>query len=158
MAFLKSPLGLAIVAFLAVFVGGSVALNALIPTTCRDGWHSPSIGRKGACSWHGGVTDHGKGALTLLFSGAAAFGAFGWRGSRQRSTNEAPTPPPFSLPRQQSPLPLPPPRAPDGAVACPMCGALMVKRLARRGRSRGKEFWGCSQYPSCHGTRNIPLH
>ena len=24
-------------------------------TRCRDGWHSPSIGQQGACSWHGGV-------------------------------------------------------------------------------------------------------
>lgn len=26
-----------------------------ITRQCRDGWGSPSIGRPGACSWHGGV-------------------------------------------------------------------------------------------------------
>jgi hypothetical protein len=26
-----------------------------ITQQCRDGWGSPSIGRPGACSWHGGV-------------------------------------------------------------------------------------------------------
>jgi len=38
---------------------------------------------------------------------------------------------------------------------CPVCNALMVKRLARRGVSAGSSFWGCSNYPSCRGTRAI---
>jgi hypothetical protein len=25
------------------------------PARCADGWNSPSIGKQGACSWHGGV-------------------------------------------------------------------------------------------------------
>ena len=37
-----------------------VALGYLLgPATCRDGWASPSIGRSGACSHHGGVAGHG---------------------------------------------------------------------------------------------------
>src|ERR1041385_1868020 len=36
---------------------------------------------------------------------------------------------------------------------CPVCNALMVKRLARRGSSAGSTFWGCSSYPKCRGTR-----
>ena len=38
---------------------------------------------------------------------------------------------------------------------CPVCNALMVKRLARRGVSAGSSFWGCSNYPRCRGTRAI---
>jgi Topoisomerase DNA binding C4 zinc finger len=38
---------------------------------------------------------------------------------------------------------------------CPVCNALMVKRLARRGVSAGSSFWGCSNYPKCRGTRAI---
>lgn len=38
---------------------------------------------------------------------------------------------------------------------CPICNALMVKRLARRGSRGGSTFWGCSNYPKCHGTRAI---
>jgi len=38
---------------------------------------------------------------------------------------------------------------------CPVCNALMVKRLARRGVSAGSTFWGCSNYPQCRGTRAI---
>ena len=36
-----------------------VGLSSLIPEPrCRDGWESPSIGRQGACSHHGGVERH----------------------------------------------------------------------------------------------------
>ena len=38
---------------------------------------------------------------------------------------------------------------------CPICNALMVKRLARRGSRSGSTFWGCSNYPKCPGTRAI---
>lgn len=41
-----------------------------------------------------------------------------------------------------------------GSVACPLCGASMVLRTARRGRRRGKQFWGCSRFPSCMGSRS----
>lgn len=30
----------------------------------------------------------------------------------------------------------------------------MVLRLARRGRNAGNEFWGCSTFPTCRGTRD----
>jgi len=36
-------------------------------------------------------------------------------------------------------------------VVCPKCGAPMVERTGRNGR-----FYGCSRYPDCRGTRNIP--
>lgn len=38
---------------------------------------------------------------------------------------------------------------------CPICHAAMVKRTARKGRNPGQQFWGCSEYPKCHGTRNF---
>ena len=38
---------------------------------------------------------------------------------------------------------------------CPICNALMVKRVARRGSRSGSNFWGCSNYPKCRGTRAI---
>ncbi len=36
------------------------------------------------------------------------------------------------------------------SVTCPKCGAPMVKRTGPRG-----EFWGCSTFPKCRGTRPI---
>ena len=38
---------------------------------------------------------------------------------------------------------------------CPMCGAPMIKRIAKKGINAGKEFYGCSRYPSCKGIRSI---
>jgi len=33
-----------------------ITLSVLWPMACADGWLSPSIGKLGACSWHGGVS------------------------------------------------------------------------------------------------------
>lgn len=43
----------------------------------------------------------------------------------------------------------------DDAPSCPLCGKPMVKRMAKKGINSGKEFWSCSAYPQCNGTRNI---
>jgi len=39
--------------------------------------------------------------------------------------------------------------------ACPKCGADMKKRIANKGAHAGKEFWGCSTFPKCNGTRPL---
>ena len=44
-----------------------------------------------------------------------------------------------------------PSSSPGSQPACPRCGSPMVKRKGPRG-----EFWGCSKYPACKGTRPIP--
>ena len=41
------------------------------------------------------------------------------------------------------------------APACPLCGKPMIKRVAKKGINSGKEFWSCSAYPECCGTRKI---
>ena len=43
----------------------------------------------------------------------------------------------------------------DDAPDCPDCGSEMVRRTARTGRNAGNDFWGCSDYPECRGTRDI---
>lgn len=40
-------------------------------------------------------------------------------------------------------------------VACPVCGAPMKVRLAKKGANAGSQFLGCSRYPECRGTRNL---
>jgi four helix bundle suffix protein len=40
-------------------------------------------------------------------------------------------------------------------LTCPLCGKLMVLRTARKGERAGAQFWGCSGYPECRGTRPI---
>jgi hypothetical protein len=42
-------------------------------------------------------------------------------------------------------------RAPD----CPLCGKPLVLRTARQGPRAGSQFWGCSSYPECKGTRKL---
>jgi restriction system protein len=41
-------------------------------------------------------------------------------------------------------------------VDCPRCHSPMIRRTARRGNMAGQDFWGCSTYPRCRGTRDIP--
>lgn len=36
---------------------------------------------------------------------------------------------------------------------CPLCGAEMVLKVAKKGKMAGQEFWSCSRYPECKGTR-----
>ncbi|MGV8075322.1 MAG: restriction endonuclease [Syntrophobacteraceae bacterium] len=40
----------------------------------------------------------------------------------------------------------------DGS-ACPLCGAEMVLRTAKKGAKAGEKFWGCSTFPKCRSTK-----
>ena len=51
-----------------------VLFQALPDPVCKDGWASPSIGRQGACSHHGGVRTSILPLLALVTS--IGFGAF----------------------------------------------------------------------------------
>lgn len=42
----------------------------------------------------------------------------------------------------------------SGAPACPRCGKPMLRRTIQKGNKQGLQFWGCSDYPNCNGTRN----
>lgn len=54
-----------------------------------------------------------------------------------------------------TPAPIPLPDASPAAPACPQCGNTMILRTARKGQHAGSQFWGCPQYPRCHGTRQL---
>lgn len=41
------------------------------------------------------------------------------------------------------------------ARICPRCNSPMVLRTAARGRYAGRQFWGCSTYPSCSAVINV---
>jgi len=51
---------------------------------------------------------------------------------------------------QKTPMPVS--NGVDGS-ACPLCGAEMVLRTAKRGSKAGEKFWGCSGFPKCRGTK-----
>lgn len=39
--------------------------------------------------------------------------------------------------------------------ACPRCGSPMVLRETKNSQNAGNQFWGCSNFPQCKGTRSI---
>lgn len=43
----------------------------------------------------------------------------------------------------------------ENAPKCPVCGKPMLKRTAKKGANAGSQFWSCSDYPSCTGTRKL---
>lgn len=43
----------------------------------------------------------------------------------------------------------------DKAPNCPLCGKPLALRTARKGPRAGSQFWGCSGYPECKGTRAL---
>ena len=38
---------------------------------------------------------------------------------------------------------------------CPVCKSAMIRRTAKKGPNPGSQFWGCSKFPECCGTRNV---
>ena len=70
---------------------------------------------------------------------------------RQARSSRGQTPAPQSGPSLVSAAPADTPSVPG----CPTCSKPMVKRTAKRGANAGEEFWGCSAYPGCRGTRQI---
>jgi restriction system protein len=59
--------------------------------------------------------------------------------------NVRPAPSEEILPSTAGPVSAPP--------LCPLCDAPMSKRAARKGSKAGNEFWGCTAFPRCKGTR-----
>lgn len=51
--------------------------------------------------------------------------------------------------------PVQPSAAPVRASSCPLCSKPMTRRTAKRGANTGSQFWGCTAYPACRGTRPI---
>lgn len=42
----------------------------------------------------------------------------------------------------------------NNVSSCPKCGQPMIKRIAKKGINAGKEFWSCSGYSQCNGTKS----
>lgn len=43
----------------------------------------------------------------------------------------------------------------EGAPLCPKCGSPMRLKMIRKGTHQGEQFWGCTDYPKCDGTRPL---
>lgn len=44
----------------------------------------------------------------------------------------------------------------NSTTTCPKCGSALITRTAKKGRSVGSKFLGCSRYPRCKFTRQMP--
>ena len=157
----QHPIVTAIVVFYVLRIAGSFFIG---PTTCADGWHSPSIGRRGACSHHGGIGINGGAVLATIVSGAVGFSTYVFLLPIPPAPRApAPRPSAHRPPPRDAPQPTPnTDKAPSGTSVqrgsppyCPICGSSMRRRTAKRGRRRGEEFFGCSRYPGCRGVRPI---
>ena len=42
----------------------------------------------------------------------------------------------------------------QSSLTCPRCGSPMVRRIAKHRGAAGQQFWGCTRYPLCKGTRS----
>jgi restriction system protein len=60
---------------------------------------------------------------------------------------------PEPTPAAAAPIPKQSATAQETAPSCPNCQAPMVRRTAKKGANAGAQFWGCSKYPACRGTR-----
>jgi ssDNA-binding Zn-finger/Zn-ribbon topoisomerase 1 len=43
----------------------------------------------------------------------------------------------------------------DTEPTCPKCDGDMVKRVSKKGKNAGNEFWGCQNFPKCRGVVSI---
>lgn len=130
--------------FIAVFI---FSMSLLGPIKCGDGTSSGSIGKRGACSHHGGVSNWQTLVSFFLSCAVTAWYYDSGKGKKIPKIEEQPQ----SI--NENPLPKPKKKR-SISNKCPKCKSEMVLRTAQQGRNAGGKFWGCSKYPRCKGTRH----
>ena len=86
--------------------------------------------------------DFAKGNPIKLVDGKELFAMIGKIKNAAKPSHKV-TPSNINMPIYNKPTP----------ILCPLCGSMMVLRTAKKGRSAGSLFYGCSTYPKCKGTR-----
>lgn len=137
----------AVVVFVVLYAGLRILIGGAV---CSDGWASPSIGRSGACSHHGGVRTWPY--VLIFFVSLVVSSWFHFRRSQGRESDPGDE---ARLPQPSLGTPATAPKAPTKTEnpRCSRCRSNMVLRTASRGRNAGNKFWGCSRYPQCKGTK-----
>ncbi len=59
------------------------------------------------------------------------------------------------VPANTAQMPIAANEAPSALPLCPRCSQPLLKRTARSGANAGSEFWACSTFPRCRGTRPL---
>lgn len=128
---------------------------------CRDGTTTSSSGR-GTCAWHKGQSvQPARRAVGWIF----CVGLGGWIYfsflREHKGSPEIHNPSELPLDNEKSiSLSTPPHLASSSGIdfagesqnpKCPGCNGQMSLRMAKQGRYRGQQFWGCRDYPRCKG-------
>jgi len=151
LGWLKNPF----VVGIAVWICLTVVLSPFLgERRCNDGWRSSSIGKSGACSWHGGVgARDGWCVYFASIAGGALAGLwiFGANESQNRSNRNLrfKAPSPRRSPKFRSYV------EEQAHLRCPKCRSRMKLRVALKGSNPGQKFFGCSRYPVCTGSRGF---
>ena len=61
----------------------------------------------------------------------------------------------ISVPLPPAVIEMPPPAVRAVDPECPICQRPMLLKRASRGPNAGGQFWGCSGFPQCRGTRQV---
>lgn len=141
---------------------------------CMDGFASHSIGKRGACSHHGGVSRSSGIQFPLaIFMAWLVWYSLTRLTNKKANENEetkhlnhtdpdnSDDPDEESITEDQEKTNLQKQKdknyidKTELSNACPRCRSRMVLRVAKKGRHPGTKFWGCSRYPKCRGTRDF---
>lgn len=154
-----------------------IPLSILIPgSVCSDGWQSSSIGSRGACSHHGGVSSLPKFLLFFAFC-ISLYGAFYINDLlNKKKSHDVKKEDNLVLPEEKTGT-LGPENQMNGSITqssnmiknnpvkklsktekrvrCPRCRSSMRIRIAKKGKNIGNKFYGCSKFPRCRGTKEL---
>lgn len=139
---------------------GGVDLNLTYPTgehlivQCKH-WKNRHVGVKPLRELWGVLDDEKADGAIFVTSGAFSADALAFaRGKRLELIDGAKLRGMMAeLKRTQPAAPVAEPAQSASNPLCPRCESPMVLRTARHGANAGEQFWGCSTYPKCQGTR-----
>ena len=131
---------------------------------CKQ-WRVSKVGVKPVRELYGVLMAHGAGGAVFVTSGTYTREAMDFAAGKPLQLVDGELLCRLILPvgQQQSPpqsisaarVMMEEPTLPVEVPDCPACERPMVRRTASRGTNAGAQFWGCSAYPRCRGTRQV---
>src|SRR2546430_2546573 len=139
---------------------GGVDLNLTYPSgerlivQCKH-WKNRHVGVKPLRELWGVLDDEKADGAIFVTSGSFSADALAFANGKQLELIDGPKLGGMmaELKRTQPAVSVAEPAQGQSNPLCPRCESPMVLRTARRGDNAGEQFWGCSTYPKCQGTR-----
>ena len=160
-----------IILILFYFTSNIIIGLMLGPKTCSDGSSSGSIGKRGACSSHGGVSNSNNVIQSICSLTLTIFLMTLLFKSSEESEKKKPV-----LKIKETNIAAPLQEQTEGSLKtkdiatiteiypetkytdqllCPKCGSVMQRRITKKGKYKGIEYYGCTNHPTCKGIRSI---